>query len=159
MKYLLPLISLILLASCCVTRQVAPAQPSVRIEYRTETVVEKDTVFLTLPPIEQSRSTLDTVSVLENKYSKSVATVSDGKLEHFLQVKPVKEPVTVEKKIVYRDSLVYVTQPGEIVEVEKKLSWWQSFKMKVGGWALILALIAIAIATIYFVLHLKSHSS
>ena len=120
MKYLLPLISLILLASCSTVKQVAPAQPSVRVEYRTETVVEKDTVYLTLPPIEQSRSTLDTVSVLENKYSKSVATVADGKLEHTLQVKPVKEPVAVEKKIVYRDSLVYVTQPGEVVEVEKK---------------------------------------
>ncbi len=159
MKYILPLFSLLLIGACSTIKQVVPAQPSVRVEYRTETVVEKDTVYLTLPPIEQSRLTLDTVSVLENRYSKSVATFSDGKLEHSLQVKPVSEPVAVEKKIVYRDSLVYVTQPGEIVEVEKKLSGWQSFKMKVGGWALILALIAIAIATIYFVLHLKSHSS
>ncbi len=159
MKYLLPLISLILLASCSVTRQVAPAQPSVRVEYRTETVVEKDTVYLTLPPIEQSRSTLDTVSVLENRYSKSVATVSDGKLEHSLQVKSVKEPVTLEKKIVYRDSLVYVTQPAEVVEVEKKLSWWQAFKMKVGGWALILVILLIVVAILYFLFHSKLFSS
>ncbi len=158
MKYILPLFSLLLLVACSSVRQVAPAQPVTRVEYRTETVVEKDTVYLTLPPIEQSRSTLDTVSVLENRYAKSVASVADGVLDHSLQVKSVSEPVAVEKKIVYRDSLVYVTQPAEVVEVEKKLSRWQSFKMKVGGWALDILLLAIVVATLYFVSHLKTLS-
>lgn len=77
------------------------------------------------------------------------ASVSDGVLHHSLETKPAREPVSVEKQIVYRDSLVYrdriVTQT---VEVEKKLSWWESLKLKVGG----LALLAIALLVAYFLI-------
>ena len=156
MKFLLPLFSLLLLVACSVSRQVAPSQSSSRVEVRTETVFEKDTVYISLPQIEQSRQTLDTVSVLENKYTKSVAIVSDGVLDHSLQVKPVSEPVAIDKKIVYRDSLVYVDRVNEVtVEVEKKLSWWQSFKMKVGGWAIGILTLAIVVAILYFLFHSK----
>jgi len=155
MKFFLPLISFILLASCSISRQAAPAQPSTRVEVRTETVLEKDTVYLTLPSIEQTVQTLDTVSVLENEYSKSVATISDGVIDHSLKVKPANVPVAVEKRIVYRDSLVYVQLPAEVVEVEKELSWWQSFKMKIGGWAIGILLLAIVVAILYFLFHSK----
>ena len=155
MKFLLPLISLLLLVACSVSKQVAPSQPSSRVEVRAETVFEKDTVYISLPQIEQSRQTLDTVSVLDNKYTRSVAIVSDGVLDHSLQVKPVFEPVTIEKKIIYRDSLVYVQLPPEVVEVEKELSWWQSFKMKVGGWAIGILTLAIVVAILYFLFHSK----
>ena len=94
-------------------------------------------------------STLDTASVLENKYAKSAASVSDGVLHHSLETKPAREPVSVEKQIVYRDSLVYRDRiVTETVEVEKKLSWWQSLKLKVGG----LALLAIALLVAYFLI-------
>jgi len=155
MKFLFPLISLLLLVACSVSKQVAPSQLSSRVEIRTETVFENDTVYISLPQIEQSRQTLDTVSVLENKYTKSVAIVSDGVLDHSLQVKPVSEPVAIDKKIVYRDSLVYVQLPPEVVEVEKDLNWWQSFKMKIGGWAIGILTLAIVVAILYFLFHSK----
>jgi hypothetical protein len=68
-------------------------------------------------------ATLDTASVLENKYAKSAASVSGGVLAHSLETKPVREPVKVEKQIVYRDSLVYRDRSSDShqVEVEKKL--------------------------------------
>jgi len=155
MKFLLPLISLLLLVACSIQKQVAPSQQSSRVEVRTETVFEKDTVYISLPQIEQSRQTLDTVSVLENKYTKSVAIVSDGVLDHSLQVKPVSEPVAIDKMIVYRDSLVYVQLPPEVVEVEKDLNWWQSFKMKIGGWAIGILILVIVVAILYFLFHSK----
>lgn len=159
MKHILPVISLIICVSCASLRQAAPApSSSTRVEIRTETVVEKDTVYLTLPQIEQSRQTLDTVSVLENRYTKSVAIVTDGVLDHSLQVKPVSEPVAVDRQIVYRDSLVYVDRVNEVtVEVEKKLSRWQSFKIKVGGWALGILAILIVVAILYIVSHYLKH--
>ena len=56
-----------------------------------------------------------------------------------------------------RDSLVYrdrvVTQT---VEVEKKLSWWQTFKMKAGGLFLLIALIGIIYILITHFINLKS---
>ena len=61
------------------------------------------------------------------------------------------EPVSVEKQIVYRDSLVYADRiVTRTVEVEKKLSWWQALKMKAGG----VALLVIALAILYFMFNL-----
>ena len=87
-------------------------------------------------------ATLDTASLLENKFAKSAAFVSGGVLTHSLETKPAKEPVSVEKQIVYRDSLIYRDRVvTETVEVEKKLSAWQSFKMKAGGFLIVILLI------------------
>ena len=148
MKPLLLSLSLIFCAACSVYKQVAPEEHS-RVEVRTETVIEKDTVYIQLPAIVQERQTLDTVSVLENKYAKSVAEVSGGTLFHSLQTKPVSEPVIVDKQIVYRDSLVFVDRVVE-VPVEKQLSKWQSFKLKLGGWAFAGLILVIVFAMLYF---------
>ena len=103
-----------------------------------------DTAYIQLPVIVERVATLDTTSVLENKYAKSAASVSGGVLAHSLETKPVREPVSVEKQIVYRDSLVYRDRVvTETVEVEKKLSAWQSFKMKAGGFSIVILLIVI----------------
>lgn len=103
-----------------------------------------DTAYVQLPVIVERAATLDTASVLENKYAKSAALVSGGVLTHSLETKPVKEPVAIEKQIVYRDSLVYRDRVvTETVEVEKKLSTWQSFKMKAGGFSIVMLLIVI----------------
>ena len=103
-----------------------------------------DTAYVQLPVIVERVATLDTASVLENKYAKSAAFVSGGVLTHSLETKPAKEPVSVEKQIVYRDSLIYRDRVvTETVEVEKKLSAWQSFKMKVGGFSVVILLIVI----------------
>lgn len=103
-----------------------------------------DTAYVQLPVIVERVATLDTASILENKYAKSAALVSGGVLTHSLETKPAKAPVSVEKQIVYRDSLIYRDRVViETVEVEKKLSAWQSFKMKAGGFSIVILLIVI----------------
>ena len=90
------------------------------MEVRYETKTVHDTAFVELPVIVERVATLDTASVLENKYAKSAASVSGGVLTHSLETKPVREPVSVEKQIVYRDSLVFRDKVQTVtVEVEK----------------------------------------
>ena len=97
-----------------------------------------------------------TVSVLENDFARSAAEVSDGLLSHSLETKPVKQPVEVQTKIVYRDSVIFKdVVVYETVEVEKELSGWQSFKMKMGGWFLGILIILIVFAILYIVKFLK----
>ncbi len=103
-----------------------------------------DTAYIELPVIVEKVATLDTASVLENKYAKSEASVSDGVLHHSLQTKPVREPVKVERVEVVRDSLVYRDRVQTVtVEVEKKLTWWHRFRLTLGN--ILFALIVIAI--------------
>lgn len=140
----------LLLTACGVARPVLE-RDNTKVEVRT--VVERvvDTAWVELPVIVERVVTLDTVSVLENKYAKSEAVVSAGRLSHSLATKAVREPVKVEKEIVYRDSLVYRDQVvREEVQVERKLNWWQSLKMKTGG----VCLIAILLIIVYFVIKL-----
>ena len=144
-KLFVPLLFLSLASACGTVRHASPSVTgSTRVEVRTETVTVHDTAYVELPVIVERVQTMDTTSTLENSFAKSEATVSKGILHHSLETKPTKLPVRVECKIVYRDSLVYrdrvVTQT---VEVERKLRWWQRLKMKTGGIALILIVIAI----------------
>lgn len=153
MKYYLPLL-LLLTASACSTVRQLPSTDSTKVEVRYETKTVHDTAYVELPVIVETVATLDTASVLENKYAKSAASVSDGVLTHSLETKPVREPVAVEKQIVYRDSLVYRDKVQTVtVEVEKKLTWWQSFKMKLG----VVTLVLIAIVVIYSIFLIINH--
>ena len=145
----------LLLSACGVARPVLESD-NTRVEVKT--VVERvvDTAYVELPVIVEKVATLDTASTLENKYAKSEAVVAGGVLHHSLQTKPVREPVKVEKQIVYRDSLVYRDRIQTVtVEVEKRLSGWQQAKMKVGGVCFIL-IILIGLYFIYsFIANLK----
>ena len=133
------LVSLLCVA-CASARQVTPLE-NTHVEVRTETVFQKDTVYLELPLLVEKVQTLDTMSVLENRYAKSEAIVTDGVLVHSLATKPVKEPVQVETKVVYRDSLVYVDKiVKESVEVVKPLSGPNRFFLAVGKWAFVILL-------------------
>ena len=144
-------ITLVLFSALCVActtaRQAAPSEKTIT-ETRIETVFQTDTVFLEVPRIVEKIITADTVSVLENDYALSAASVSDGLLSHSLETKPVQHPVEVQTKIVYRDSVVFKdVVVYETVEVEKELTEWQSFKMKTGGITLtILSLLVLAAA-------------
>lgn len=145
MKCFVPLFLLLAATSCGSLRRAAEAD-STRVEVRTEVKTILDTAWVELPVFVEKVATLDTTSVLENKYAKSAASVSGGVLTHSLETKPVREPVTVEKQIVYRDSLVYRDRiVKEDIYIEKPLTFWQSFRMKLGGFSLIM----IAIAIIY----------
>ena len=140
MKYFTIILASLLCVACASARQLTPSENS-RVEIRTETIFQKDTVYLELPVIVEKIQTLDTISVLENRYAKSEAIVTDGGLVHSLATKPVKEPVEVETKVVYRDSLVYVDKiVKESVEVVKPLSGPNRFFLAVGKWAFVILL-------------------
>lgn len=139
--------SAFLLAACGTARSVLD-RDSTRVEVKTEVVTVRDTAWVELPVIVEKVQTLDTCSVLENKYAKSEASVSAGVLAHTLEINPVREPVMVEKQIVYRDSLVYVDRVQiQTVEVEKHLTRWQQVKMKAG----FVAILLLAIRVLHFI--------
>ena len=144
-----------LCVACSVARQAAPSEKIIT-ETHIETVFQTDTVFLEVPRIVEKIVTADTVSVLENDFARSAAEVSDGLLSHSLETKPVKQPVEVQTKIVYRDSVIFKdVVVYETVEVEKELTGWQTFKMKMGGWMLAFIIIAIVCLILYIVKPLK----
>ena len=155
MRLALPLLLLSLLAaSACSTVRPLPSTDSTKVEVRYETKTVHDTAYVELPVIVERVATLDTASVLENKYAKSAASVSGGVLAHSLETKPVREPVSVEKQIVYRDSLVFRDKVQTVtVEVEKKLTWWQTLKMRLG----LVAIVLIVIVVIYFIFLIINH--
>ena len=133
----------LLLTACGVARPVLESD-NTKVEVKVVEKIVKDTAWFELPVIVEKVATLDTASVLENKYTKSEAVVTGGVLHHSLSTKPLREPVEVQIKETVRDSIVYRDRiQTRTVEVEKKLTWWQSLKLKAGGVFLILIVIAI----------------
>lgn len=145
----------ILLSACGVAR---PVLESDNTKVEVKTVVERvvDTAYVELPVIVEKVATQDTASVLENKYAKSAALVSGGVLTHSLETKPVREPVKVEKQIVYRDSTVYRDRIQTVTkEVEKPLTGWQRAKQNVGGICFFLIILIGLYYIITFFINLK----
>jgi hypothetical protein len=145
-------------SSCGAARHVSPTvTDSTRVEVHTVTETVHDTAYIELPVIVERIVTRDTTSTLENDYARSEASVENGFLHHSLETKPVKHPVQIETKIVYRDSLIYRDRvETKTVEVECQLTKWQSFKMRTGGATLTLLLLAIVTAALYLFLHFKN---
>lgn len=157
MRHLLPLLLLLAASACSTVRQLPSVTDSTKVEVRVVEKIVRDTAYVELPVIVEKVATLDTASVLENKYAKSEASVSGGVLTHSLATKPVREPVVVEYKEVVRDSIVYRDRiETQTVEVERKLTWWQTLKMKAGGLFLLIALIGIIYIIITHFINLKS---
>ncbi len=143
MNRFVPLFLLLAATSCGSLRRVAEVD-STRVEVRTEVKTIHDTAWMELPVIVERVATLDTASVLENKYARSEASVSGGILSHSLETKPVKQPVAVESREIVRDSIVFrdrVVQ--EDIYIEKQLNGWQKFRLRLGDVSLILIAIAI----------------
>ena len=146
---IISLLMLALLVTACGTVRPTLSQDSTKVEVRTETVTVHDTAYVELPVIIEKVATLDTASILENKFARSEAIVSAGILSHSLETKPVQLPVQVETKIVYKDSLVFRDRvQTQTVEVEKKLTGWQQAKLRVGGFCFFLLIII----AIYFLI-------
>jgi hypothetical protein len=157
MRHLLPLFLLLAASACSTVRQLPSVTDSTKVEVRVVEKIVRDTAYVELPVIVEKVATLDTASVLETKYAKSEASVSGGVLTHSLATKPVREPVAVEYKEVVRDSIVYRDRiETQTVEVERKLTWWQTLKMKAGGLFLLIALIGIIYIIITHFINLKS---
>ena len=141
------------LTACGVARPVLESD-NTKVEVKTVVRTVTDTAYIELPVIVEKVATLDTASVLENKYAKSEASVSGGVLHHSLQTKPVREPVSVESREIVRDSVVYRDRiQTRTVEVEKKLTGLQQAKMKVGG----ICFILIILIGLYFIYSLISN--
>ena len=155
MKYYLPLLFLAL-ASACSTVRPLPTTDSTKVEVRTETVIEKDTVYVELPRVVERVAVQDTTSHLENEFALSDARISAGVLKHSLETKPVKMPAVVDKQIVYRDSIVFRDRVQTVtVEVEKKLTGWQQAKLRVGGFCFFAVILIGLYFIITFLLNLK----
>lgn len=155
MRFVPPLL-LLLLASACSTVRQLPSTDSTKMEVRTETVIEKDTVFVELPRVVERVAVQDTTSHLENEFALSDARISGGVLKHSLETKPVKMPAVVDKQIVYRDSIVFRDRvQTQTVEVEKKLTGWQQAKLRVGGFCFFAVILIGLYFIITFLLNLK----
>lgn len=139
MKTSLLIILLAVLTACCPCRHLATStRDSVRVETVVRTERIPDTVFVEVP-VERERQTVrDTMSHLETSFAVSDARIDpDGALFHSLENKPQNCPVPTEKEMIYRDSIIYRDRTNtEIVEVERKLTWWQQTKMR-GFWVLL----------------------
>ena len=136
-------------SSCSTVRQLPTVADSTRVEIRTETVFQKDTVFVELPRVVERVAVLDTVSHLENEFAASAAVVSGGVLKHSLETKPVKLPAFVDKQIVYRDSIIYKDRVQTVtVEVPRQLTGWQQAKLRVGGFCFF----AVILIGLYFLI-------
>ena len=137
MKRLLPLLLLVLVS--CATQRVITHE-NVRVIEHAEFIPV--TVNVPIPEITSEVTIRDTSSHLENRYSESDARInSDGSLYHNLKTKPQNITATSEAKVQYRDSIVRI-ESETIIEkpVEKKLGWWQKFRMK-SFWILLALLI------------------
>ena len=151
MRNVLPLLLLLAASACSTVRQFPTVTDSTKVEVHVVEKIVRDTAWIELPAIMEKVQTLDTISVLENKYAKSEASVHSGFLAHSLEVKPVREPVSVEAREIVRDSIIFRDRvQTQTIEVERKLTWWQSLKMKAGG----VALLVIALAILYFLFNL-----
>lgn len=148
MKYLFWSITgaiICLLVSCCPCRHLTTAaRDSVRIETVVRVERVADTVLVEVP-IEVIRQTVrDTTSHLETSFAVSDARInSDGSLFHSLENKAQKRPISIEKEIVYRDSIVYHDRQTEnIIEVARPLTWWQQTQIR-ACWILLALLLII----------------
>ena len=157
LSFLFPL-ALLGASSCGAARHVSPSvTDSTRVEVHTVTETVHDTAYVELPVIVERIVTRDTTSTLENDYARSEATITNGFLRHSLETKPVRHPVRIETKIVYRDSIIFRDRiQTQTVEVERQLTKWQAFKMRTGGATLTLLILAIVTAALYLFLHFKN---
>lgn len=129
----------ILGAACFVCVLMSGCSPKIvekvvtQVEYRDRVV--HDTTTLEVPVEVEKIVTRDTSSHLENNWAKSDAMVSDGFLHHSLESKPRIIQVPVEVHVtdtVWKEQEIVEKE----IEIEKPLSWWQSFEIGAFWWLL-----------------------
>ena len=145
MKNILFIIILAAMTACCPCRHLTTStRDSVRFETVVRTERIPDTVFVDVPAERERQTVRDTTSHLETSFAISDARINpDGALFHSLENKPQKRPVSTEKEVIYRDSIIYQNRTNtETIEVERKLTWWQQTKMR-GFWVLLAVVVFI----------------
>ena len=97
------------------------------VHERVDSVSVHDTIMqVQLVPYKDSVATRDTSSYLHNEYAYSYAMWSGGVLHHSLGIWPQKP---IEIKVPHFIDRWHYEKVPEIVEVERKLTRWQQFKM------------------------------
>lgn len=125
-------VSLLLTACKTQSKVIEQQKQETRIETKYERIFVHDTAYIEIPVQSAEKTVRDSASHLENDYAISDARINaDGSLFHYLQTKPQKKPVPVDKVIERKDSLIYVKNEVKVpVKVEKELSSWQNFRLR-----------------------------
>lgn len=130
MKKVVYLFFVILLALVIIGCRSVKYVPVETVRY--DSIAVRDTMMeVKLVPYKDSISTSDTVSFLSNPYAYSWARYSGGMLHHSLGIWTF---ATTQIKVPYFIDRYHYEKVPQIVEVEKKLTRWQQFKLDVGGW-------------------------
>lgn len=141
-----------IMASCAILRP--PVEVNIRdstvVHYVDSTIVSvRDSVVMVPVPMESSSAVLpaDFRSHVETSIAESDAWVKDGHLHHNINNKhheklPAVVPIVTTAQVIRdessHDGLVNMTV---VKEVEKKLTWWQRFRIGAFFWLLALAVI------------------
>ncbi len=147
MKNLLFIFIMAATTACCPCRHLttsAGTRDSLHVQIRHHTIWVPDTVRFHLPAERTEQTVRTDSSHLETSAAVSDARINpDGSLSHSLENKNGDREIPTQRLIEYRDSIVYRDRDVEvekIVEIERKLTWWQQTQMR-GFWVL-LAIIA-----------------
>lgn len=149
-KLLLLLVMATLLASCrCKQQAVSTHEPvylnqrdSVRVEYIERVSIDTIRVEIPIPAQSASEIVRDSISIVETDFAMSVAKIlPDGSLSHSIKNKeqkvgtdalvPMRETQAVETEYIYKDIPVKVPYA---VEIEKKLTVWQTVRINSFWW-------------------------
>lgn len=126
----------------------------VPVEIKTEESISiHDTIIKeTLVPYKDSISIQDTISFLSNPYGYSWATYSDGNLRHSLGILP---NAFLLARIPQYMTITRTREVPKIVEVEKKLTRWQQFKVEFCEYIIVIVVIMTLIIVGQMVYKLK----
>lgn len=149
MKKLVYIVFLALTVYSCRTRTVyMPVETKV-----LDSVVFHDTTFQEkLIPYKDSVSVADTTSFLRNPYAYSYASFINGILNHSLGIYPQS---TVTVKIPYFIERIRRIDVPKPYPVERKLSWWERFKINYGGASMMLNIACVALAVLWLAIRIK----
>lgn len=121
----------------CKTRYIpVEIKTTETIELHDTTVTEK------LATYRDTVATPDTVSFLTNPYAYSWAKYSNGLLQHSLGIWP---GAVLTIKIPHYMTITKRVEVPKVLEVEKKLNWWQKTKIDFGGCSMLLNVIIIGL--------------
>lgn len=145
---LLAMLLVFVFASCRTRTVYVPVETKV-----LDSIVYHDTTFQEkLIPYKDSVSTRDTVSFLHNPYAYSYASWNKGILNHSLGIYPQS---TVTVKIPYFIEKIRRIEVPKPYPVERKLSWWERFKINYGGASMMLNIACVALAVLWLAIRIK----
>ena len=142
--------ALVILAGCAPAKVVTESQRDSVFVHVRDSVILRDTVIMAAIPEEADRATLpdSDTSYLSTSLAESWAYAHNGQIHHRLRNRSeMLQPVRVQyvdRAHVEKRAAIQWHQSVETVEVEKELSRWQSFLLKLGWAVLILGALWVA---------------